>query len=224
MENTDALFKKAMHLFSEDRYEDARLVLETALQINDRHADTLEALGVIYERLNRPDDAVTLFKKLSHVEPDNLMAHSNLSRIYAKQGKIAEAEAEQAEARRISWKHQLKERQTSQPNFTLKERIDRYKRVIEIAPNDVLGYFSLGSAYIEGGNWIEAETAFRKAISVDPEHSSSYLGLGQALQEQNRVDDAVQIFQTGITISERRGDMIPFKKMSARLKEIRGKK
>ncbi len=224
METPESFFKQAMRFFQEERYEEAARELEKALHINDRHADTLEALGVIYERLNRLDEATQLFKKLSHVDPDNIMVHSNLSRIYGKQGRIAEAEAEQAAARRVSWKHQLKERQSSQPSFTVEERIDRYKRVIELAPTDVLGYFSLGSAYLEAGKWREAEETFKQALNVDPEHSSSHLGLGQALQEQNKLAEAVQAYQKGIPIAEKHGDMIPVKKMSARLKEIQDQK
>ena len=224
METPESLFKQAMQFFQEERYEEAARQLEKALHMNDRHADTLEALGVIYERLNRLEEATLLFKKLSHVDPDNIMVHSNLSRIYGKQGRIAEAEAEQAAARRVTWKHQLKDRQSAQPSFTIDERIERYKRVIELAPTDVLGYFSLGSAYTEAGKWREAEETFKQALNVDPEHSSSYLGLGQALQEQTKLSEAIQTYRKGISVAEKHGDMIPFKKMSARLREIQDQK
>ncbi|MBI4431121.1 MAG: tetratricopeptide repeat protein [Candidatus Omnitrophica bacterium] len=224
MESAEEFYKQAMLLFTDGRYEEAALQLEKALKINDRNADVMEALGVIYERLSRLDEAIILFRNLARIDPGHLMAHSNLSRILAKQGKIAEAEVEQAHARRISWKHQLKERQTSQPAFTIQERVERYKKVIELAPDDVLGYFSLGSAYLESSRWIEAERTFRQALAIDPAHSSSYLGLGQALQEQKKVREAVEVFEKGIPVAEKLGDMIPFKKMSARLREIHEKK
>lgn len=224
MKSPQDLYQKALGLFKERRIEEASKLLEEAVSLDERYADALEALGVMYHRLNRLDEAIAAFKRLSKVEPDSIMAHTNLSQIYVAQGKISEAEAEQNEARRLTWKLQLKERRDERPAVSVEEQIQKFKKIIDLDPNDVLGYFSLGRVYAEAGRWEEASAAFSKALEVDGEHSSSYLGLGQALQEQGEFDQAARVFEKGIPVAERRGDMIPFKKMSARLNEIRSRK
>lgn len=217
------LIEEAMRLFKADRYEEAALFLEEAVKLEGQNADALEALGVMYRKLNRWDDAIAVFQKLSRLNPESIMAHTNLSQIYMEQGKISEAEREQAEARRLTWKDQLKSRVSTQAQFSVEEQIERYRKVIEFDPKDVLGYFSLGSVYMSAQLWGKAEEAYRKALEVDPEHSSSFFGLGYVLQEQGKVAEAAKVFEMGIPIAGRKGDMIPFKKMSARLREIRAK-
>ena len=224
MKSPQDLFNEAMSFFKANKYKEAAQALEKAVVIDERYADALEALGVMYMKLERSHDAIDVFKKLSRIDPDNIMAHTNLSQIYVKEGKITEAEAEQAEARRLTWKYQLKSRQAIQPTLTFDEEISRYKRVIEFDPNDVLGYFSLAGVYVSAKQWKEAEKAYAKALEVNPEHSASYFGLGQSLQEQGKFEEAAQVFEKGIPIAERKGDLIPFKKMSARLNEIREKR
>ena len=48
-------------------------------------------------------------KKYIAQEPDDILAHTNLSMFYQKKGMVPEAEAAGAEARRLDWKRQLKE-------------------------------------------------------------------------------------------------------------------
>ena len=55
------------------------------------------------------DEAIELTKKYIAQEPDDILAHTNLSMFYQKKGMVPEAETAGAEARRLDWKRQLKE-------------------------------------------------------------------------------------------------------------------
>ena len=148
------------------------------------------------------------------------MAHTNLSRFYAEKGLIAEAEHEQAEARRLGWVEELSKKKMAIPKVDPREKIERFKKVIQLDPEDVLGYYSLGEAYLENGMHGEAAEIFAKGLDKDPNHSSSYLGLAQALQVLGEKDKARQMLLKGIRVAEERGDMIPLKKMQARLAQL----
>jgi tetratricopeptide (TPR) repeat protein len=59
--------------------------------------------------LGRHARAIEAGKKLCELTPDDVLAHTTLSRLYQAAGLIAEAEAEGGKARILDWKQQLKE-------------------------------------------------------------------------------------------------------------------
>ena len=226
------LYHEAISLSQNGNFEPAIARLEEAIQLNPNFPDALEVLGIYYSRVNRLDEAIETMKRLAHVSPNHIMAHTNLSRFYVQKGMILEAEQEQAEARRLSWKAELKtqklagaksktpEEEARDQVKDIESRMERYKKVIQLDPKDVLGYFSLGSTYLEAKRLDDAKLTFEQAIQIDPKHSPSYFSLGLALESLGRKQEAVEIYQKGIPVAESRGDMIPLKKMQARLEML----
>lgn len=235
MDETARLYQEAISFSQSGNFEPAISKLEAVLRLDPNFSDALEVLGILYSKVNRLDDAVEVTKRLAHVSPNHIMAHTNLSRFYVQKGMILEAEQEQAEARRLTWKAELKEqKQTGAQSKTPKEeardqakdiekRIERYQKVIQLDPHDVLGYFSLGSTYLEAKRLEEARATFEQAVQIDSKHSPSYFSLGLALESLGRKNEAAQIYRKGIPVAESRGDMIPLKKMQARLEMLKGK-
>ncbi len=62
-------------------------------------------------------------------------------------------------------------------------------------------YDNLGVALTNLGRWAEAESAFRKAIDLDPEHRWAYNHLGFVYREEGRYDQAMAMFRRQIAIS-----------------------
>lgn len=214
------LYHEALADFKERRFtEGAEKLLQVIRKFPDLE-DAYEALAVIYYNDKRYDEAIRILKKWCQINHDAVMAHTNLSRCYVAKGMIAEAEHEQAEARRLSWKAELKAKKVEQPKTDYKKQIDRFKQVIEFDPADVLGYYSLGSAYLDAGMKREAADTFEKAVEVDPGHSASYLGFGMALQDLGDKEKAQKIYRRGIEVAEKKGDIVPLRKMEARLKSL----
>lgn len=214
------LYQDALTLFKEDKMEAAIQKLESLLQLDPSFEDAYEALSVLYSRANRLDDAIETAKKWIRLNPQAIMARTNLSRFYVAKGMIAEAEHEQGEARRLSWIEELKQKKMAMPKVDPKDKIERFKKVIELDPNDVLGYYSLGEAYLDNKMYPEAIETFSQGLKVEPKHSSSYLGLGQAYQAVGEKEKAGDIFRKGIAVAEERGDVMPQKKMEARLRQL----
>ena len=216
------LYQEALELFKEKKFLQAIRKLESLLEIDPASEDAHEALSILYSKVDRLDDAIETAKQWIRLNPQSKMAHTNLSRFYVAKGMIAEAEHEQGEARRLGWIEELKEKKMKMPKVDPKEKIERFKKVIALDPNDVLGYYSLGDAYLENGMNREAAEAFEKAVQVDPGHSSSYWGLGQAYQTLGEKEKAVEIFKKGISVAESKGDLMTQKKMEARLRQLLG--
>lgn len=235
MEDAKTQYQEALAVFRSGNLKEAIAKLEQAIQMDPAFEDALETLGILYAKAERLDDAIDAMKRLSKISPNHIMARTNLSLFYVQKGMILEAEKEQAEARRLSWKAELKaqksEAGSKNPEAEAKEnqkeaenRIARYQKVIELDPKDVLGYFSLGTACADVKRFEEARAAFEQAIGVDSNHSPSYFSLGVILESLGRKDEAREIYRTGIGVADRRGDMIPLKKMEARLKMLGGTK
>ena len=229
MQEAERLYQEALALFRSGDLTQATQKLEEATKLDPAHVDALEVLGVLYSKVDRLDDAIETMKRLARVAPNHVMAHANLSRFYVAKGMILEAEQAQAEARRLSWKAELKaqnikaksaEEESRDQEKEIQRRIERYQKVIDLDPNDVLGYFSLGSAYLDAKRLSDAKFAFEKAIEVDPHHSPSYFNLGLSLESLGQKDEARRIYQKGIPVADSRGDVIPLKKMQARLEML----
>jgi len=235
METPEALskFHKALHLFKENKFDEAAKVLEDVLAKDPNDQDALEALGVIYGKLDRLDEAVELMKRLIKINPDHIMAHTNLSQFYMLKKMIQEAEVEQAESRRLSWKAELKAKKISDADIqkmsledekeqveAILRKIEQYKKVIEFDPKDVLGYFTLGSAYLQGKRFQEAADTFKIAVKVGPDHSPSYSAYGEALEALGLKDEAIKIYKAGVPVADKKGDIIPLRKMENRLRHL----
>ena len=214
------IYDDALALFQENKLPEAIQKLEDLIQRDSTFEDAYEALSIFYSRADRLDDAIETAKKWIRLNPTAIMAHTNLSRFYMQKDMITEAEHEQAEARRLGWIEELKQKKMTMPKVDPKEKIERYKKVIKLDPNDVLGYYTLGETYLETRMLQEAIDTFSKGIAIDPNHSSSYLGLGQAYQTAGEKEKAKEIFRKGISVAELKGDVMTQKKMEARLNQL----
>lgn len=214
------LYEEALALFRAEKIEEAVPKLEALLQSDPTFEDAYEALSILYSRAGRLEEAIETAKHWIRLNPHSIMAHTNLSRFYVQKEMIAEAEHEQGEARRLGWIEELKQKKMTLPKVDPKEKIERYKKVIELDPLDILGYYTLGDTYLENQKYQEAIETLSKGLEVDPNHSSTYLGLGSAYQALGEKEKAVEILKKGIAVAESRGDVMTQRKMESRLRQL----
>ena len=65
-----------------------------------------------------------------------------------------------------------------------KGSIEYFKKVIELDPAFLQGHILLGNAYMQTGQWAEAQSSFEKAAKLEPMSSVALLGIGAALNQQ----------------------------------------
>lgn len=78
----------------------------------------------------------------------------------------------------------------------LKEAIDRYQDALEIWPYLTQVWAQLGRIYLETRDYGRAQIALERAVENDPANAKVLNDLGVALLYQNRVDRALEIFDT----------------------------
>ena len=215
------LYEAALADYQNQKVNSAVEKLLAFLDDDPENEDALESLAVILYNEKRYDEAIEVLNYWIEFNPDSIMARTNLSRAYLGMNMILEAEKQQAEARRLTWKAELKAKKLEMPKVDHKAQIEKFKQVIAFDPADVLGYFSLGQAYLEAGQKRDALDAFQKAVEVDPGHSASYLGLGTVLEELGDKKRAKAVFEKGIPVADSKGDMMTQKKMEAHLRGLK---
>ncbi len=77
---------------------------------------------------------------------------------------------------------------------------EEYQKAIELDPNWVGGYFSLGNSYmnVEPKDFKKAEENFMKVVELKPDLSGSHIYLGDAYRAQNDLEKARASYQKGL--------------------------
>lgn len=224
-ETAEDLYHRAVAEFAADREAEAMELLERAISVCPGHADSFESLGVILGRHGRYDEAIALMERLLEVDPDSVMAHTNMSVYHNQLGRIedAEREARAAAVKSAELKRRERERASAekrsheQAGVELERREQMFRQVLELDPDDALGNFGMGELCIETGRLETAIRHLQKAIEADPSYSAAYLALGRAWEVSDRPDRARDVFATGIDVAARRGDLATANKMKERL-------
>ena len=110
-QKAEDLYYAALDLMAEGNLEKAVSVYHESLEADPTFTEAMHGLARALQDLRRFDEAIAVAKKISEIDPDDVLAHTSLSQLYQKKGMIPEAEAEGAKARVLGWKQQLKQRQ-----------------------------------------------------------------------------------------------------------------
>ncbi len=109
MPTKEDLFDRAIDLVADGKAAEAVAVYREALALDPEYADAWQALALAHNDLGQHEQAIEAGRRLCELMPDDVLAHTTLSRIYQAAGMVPEAEAEGAKARMLDWKRQLKE-------------------------------------------------------------------------------------------------------------------
>lgn len=232
VEKAQTLYEAALDLFANNNAEQAECNLRQAIILNPLLADAYEVLGVILSRQPSDDkleEAISLMQKLAELTPDEVMPHTNLSVFYAKKGLIEEAEVEKAKATTLAFKKAMAQRQ-QQVNEAeleakriadLQNKAQMFKAVLEDDPEDGLANFGLGQVLNQLRNYEASIPYLIKSNQVQPQHSLTYVNLGQAYEGTNQPEKALEVYEAGLVIATKKGDLMPLKQIQGRLEALK---
>ena len=99
-------------------------------------------------------------------------------------------------------------------------RIQQIEGILKTSPDNEVLQYTLGLEYLNRGDSEDAIRPLRTAIRLKPDYSAAYRELGKALARSGSKKEAVQIYQTGIEVAERQGDIQTAKEMKVFLKRL----
>jgi predicted Zn-dependent protease len=94
------------------------------------------------------------------------------------------------------------------------------KNLLLQGQDSVILRFGLGNALFKSGQALEAIPHLQAAIKFDPEYSAAWKILGKALAETGDIKQAVQAYEKGISVAEKKGDRQAVKEIRVFLKRL----
>ncbi|MBK9385141.1 MAG: tetratricopeptide repeat protein [Planctomycetes bacterium] len=208
MERDQEHYERGLKLAGESRLDEAQRELELALAANPGHADSLEVLGVVFERRGELERAIEVTRRLIEVAPLSIMGHANLSRFFMLQGRIPEAEEMQGKARVLGWREQLTEGDAS-GSF----RVEAVPHPSGTEPSEARVASSSGGflAALTAGADASADEdelarkvrTYRQLVELDPEDPMSHWTLGKALHEAHDLASAEHHLREAVRLDSR---------------------
>jgi tetratricopeptide (TPR) repeat protein len=107
-QRAEDLYYSALDSMAEGHLEKAVEIYQESLTADPTFTEAMHGLARALQDLQRFDEAIEVARRITEIDPDDVLAHTSLSVLYQKKGMIPEAEAEGAKARVLGWKQQLK--------------------------------------------------------------------------------------------------------------------
>lgn len=87
------------------------------------------------------------------------------------------------------------------------EAIEQYRKIIELRPNDPLGYMNLGAALARKGDADAAIPQYERALTLQPDDPRIERNLAQALVRLGRLNEAIVHFERAVELRQGRKDV-----------------
>jgi tetratricopeptide (TPR) repeat protein len=190
------------------RVQDAEAEAQGILKANPNDVATRRLLGHIYLRtLGDPNaasqqsstvaKAIEQFREVVRLDPTDTESALWLARLYRLQNDPDKAEAVlrgilSGEPDNESALEQLTQLLLDEGKSS--EAVGLLEGVTAKSPSATL-LDLLGDAYTQTNDFAKAETAYRKAVQMDPSEVSHYRGLGQALVSEEKYPEALKVYQ-----------------------------
>eukprot|EP00211_Chloroparvula_japonica_P017065 CAMPEP_0119140986 /NCGR_PEP_ID=MMETSP1310-20130426/30168_1 /TAXON_ID=464262 /ORGANISM="Genus nov. species nov., Strain RCC2339" /LENGTH=299 /DNA_ID=CAMNT_0007132393 /DNA_START=106 /DNA_END=1005 /DNA_ORIENTATION=+ len=183
----------AMTAISEGRWEDARSLLEEAVQLEDSTFGLWHNLGLAYENLHKLEKALEAYDEGLAIWESEQGLHAK-SNVLVRLGRLDEA-LETLEALTELYP-------TSVSGWTnlgsLLQREKRvvdaqtaYRKALELDQNSPEVQFNICAILVDGGEPQAALDCFDLVIRTFPDFKRAHVGRGVALEKLNRLNDAV---------------------------------
>ncbi|MCB9094852.1 MAG: tetratricopeptide repeat protein [Halobacteriovoraceae bacterium] len=213
--------KKYQKIGEEQSSED---YLRAALSFDSQLSDAYEMLGVILSHKGKYQEAIDLMDELVKLEPDSVMAHTNLSLYYMKLGKIEEAEKEKELAtfkrfEQLGRENDLEDEKKKQEEEKVRRK-EMFQQVLEIDEDDLVANFGMAEILFEEENFKESEERLSKVLQLNPKHSVSYLLLAKVYLKTQEKSLALKLLTDGVIVAAENGDFQPANEMQNLINQL----
>ena len=179
----------------------AEKLLVNLLRQEPSHGKALDLLGTVYTRSDRWEQALSVYLKLSEINPDNVEVLNNLGVIYRRIGRYEDSISVLTRARETG-----QDTETVLYNLgnTWKQMGDYaqaalcFSDVIDNKPDDVLAYNHLGSIHALSGRHDLALQAYRRGLQIDPNHPFIHYNMAHSYEALGRPSEAVGEFTAAL--------------------------
>jgi len=172
---------------------DALAAMKKAATLSVSDVEVHTNLGVIYQDLDRSDEAESCHRLAIQIKPDYGRAHFHLANSLREQGRLGEAEGCYRRTLQITPDHA-----EAQGNLggilldlgRLTEAEAFYRQAIQVKPDYAEAHCDLGNTVKKLGRVSDAEACYRQALRIKPAFAAARLNLGFLLLALGRYAEA----------------------------------
>jgi tetratricopeptide (TPR) repeat protein len=185
------------------RLDEAEGVFQQILQLDARHADSLNLLGMIAYQRGRHEVAAGMLRAAIAINLQEAAYQSNLGTVLQAQGKLVEAEAcyQQALVLKPDWP----EVHSNLGNVLLAlGKLDQaaacQERALALKPDFAEAQSNLGNARQAQGQLDQAVAWYERALALKPDYAAAHNNLGNALAALDSIDDAAAHYERALVL------------------------
>ncbi len=163
----------------------------------------LQKAGAFFQS-GRLDEALGCYETALEIEPDNIVALTNIGCIFDNKGEVVKAAAAFEKVISIqpdSFAAHYNLSQILYKQNRIEEAIDYYKKTVAIKPDCAEAWFNLGNIFREHGQLEEAIVNYQQAVAAKPGFADAHVNLGIAMQESGLLSDAIAEHRNAIAIA-----------------------
>jgi len=165
---------------------------QEALKCDSNLVDAYYNMGFIAVKAGRLDVAVECYNEVLKRQPDMAEAHYLLGKIYAEQKKYEQAEKAYQRAIEIEYSAAYAYERLAHLYGAWGRHLDKglklAKKAVELQPNSVVYLNTLSWMYYLRKDYVQAEQAIKKALSLQPDNPVLKEGL-KAIQEAGQTNE-----------------------------------
>ena len=198
LNNANALHLRGVIAYQFQNYAASTRLLGKANTLVKNNPNIMFALAASHENIQQYEPAISLYKKICELSPENIAARQQLAGVLEKNHQLNEA---------LESYHILNEATANDPmvllalarlysNFGFDKKAELYvEKVLPVAPNDADFWNNLGLVYKKIHSTKNAIASFEKALSLETtdnghNHSKVRLNLASTLQDTGNFDRA----------------------------------
>ena len=185
-------------------YNNSKLYLEKAIQIDPKHLESLFQLGVIFQNNLNPHLSLDYYKRVLLIDIDHFNARFNFATCLSVCDQKNNAIIEFEKCKKINPNYfdiyinlgiiylDLENIEIAQYNF---------KKAIDLNHNSAIALNNYGVSLFKDNNFNEAVDYYKKALIIDPQYSDAYLNYGTALKDVGDIDQSIEMIKKAIKIN-----------------------
>ena len=86
-------------------------------------------------------------------------------------------------------------------------RLEILQQMVNQDPKNAFARYGLATEYANSGDWAQAVVEFRTLLQHDESYAAAYYHGGQALEKLGELEQARAMYEKGIEITTRKGDL-----------------
>ena len=198
-------FNEGLQFAEESDYTKAAEKFELVLKHEPEHFDSIVGLAKALYNLGETERAVELYKRAIEINPENPRVYQSLAWIYLNTNRLKEAKQLLLRALELDPKYSRAYIDLAWTQLNLKEYnevLATTEKVLQLEQNFPEPYYIRGIAASAIKEYKIAEEAFKNVILLSPENSITYLYYAQALENLNKIPEAIKNYRLYINLSD----------------------